>query len=67
MPHLLQPPQGPKLTALDKNGLLVQLVPVKGSDCMKIFMTTTNSSDNTLEQYLLKVKLVYYTFYESFK
>ncbi|KAH8387075.1 hypothetical protein KR093_004558, partial [Drosophila rubida] len=48
------PPQGPKLTALDKNGLLVQLVPVKGSDCMKIFMTTTNSSDNTLEQYLLK-------------
>lgn len=51
----LQPPQGPKLTALDKNGLLVQLVPVRGSDCMKIFMTTTNSSDNTLEQYLLKV------------
>ncbi|XP_034097834.1 AP-1 complex subunit gamma-1 isoform X1 [Drosophila albomicans] len=48
------PPQGPKLTALDKNGLLVQLVPLRGSDCMKIFMTTTNSSDNTLEQYLLK-------------
>ncbi|XP_064538323.1 AP-1 complex subunit gamma-1 isoform X2 [Drosophila montana] len=48
------PPQGPKLTALDKNGLLVQLVPVPGSDCMKIFMTTTNSSDNTLEQYVLQ-------------
>ncbi|XP_017870797.1 PREDICTED: AP-1 complex subunit gamma-1 isoform X2 [Drosophila arizonae] len=48
------PPKDPKLTALDKNGLLVQLVPVPGSDCMKIFMTTTNSSDNTLEQYLLQ-------------
>ncbi|XP_026846574.1 AP-1 complex subunit gamma-1 isoform X3 [Drosophila persimilis] len=48
------PPQGPKLTALDKNGLLVQLVPVTGNDCMRIYMTTTNGSDNTLEQYLLK-------------
>ncbi|XP_023176490.1 AP-1 complex subunit gamma-1 isoform X2 [Drosophila hydei] len=52
--NVTMPPQGPKLTALDKNGLLVQLVPVPGSDCMKIFMTTTNSSDNTLEQYLLQ-------------
>ncbi|BFG00444.1 AP-1 complex subunit gamma-1 [Drosophila madeirensis] len=48
------PPQGPKLTALDKDGLLVQLVPVTGNDCMRIYMTTTNGSGNTLEQYLLK-------------
>ncbi|XP_070074423.1 AP-1 complex subunit gamma-1 isoform X4 [Drosophila takahashii] len=48
------PPQGPRLTALDRDGLLVQLVSVRGSDCMRIYMTTTNSSDNTLEQYLLK-------------
>ncbi|XP_055845117.1 AP-1 complex subunit gamma-1 isoform X1 [Episyrphus balteatus] len=47
-------PQGPKLTALDKNGILVQLVPVKGSDCMQIFMTTTNSSLSTIEQYLFQ-------------
>ncbi|KAH8275839.1 hypothetical protein KR018_001187, partial [Drosophila ironensis] len=53
-PLSLQPPQGPRLTALDKDGLLVQLVAVWGSDCMHIYMTTTNSSDNTLEQYLLK-------------
>ncbi|XP_023035318.1 AP-1 complex subunit gamma-1 isoform X3 [Drosophila willistoni] len=51
----VSPPQNaPKLTALDKNGLLVELVPVIGNDCMKIFMTTTNKSDNTLEQYLFK-------------
>lgn len=43
------------MTALDKDGLLVQLVAVWGSDCMHIYMTTTNSSENTLEQYLLKV------------
>ncbi|XP_017094669.2 AP-1 complex subunit gamma-1 isoform X2 [Drosophila bipectinata] len=48
------PPQGPRMTALDKDGLLVQLVAVWGSDCMHIYMTTTNSSENTLEQYLLK-------------
>lgn len=47
-------PQGPKLTALDKNGILVQLVPVKGNDCMQIFMTTTNSSLTTIEQYLFQ-------------
>ncbi|XP_055915604.1 AP-1 complex subunit gamma-1 isoform X3 [Eupeodes corollae] len=47
-------PQGPKLTALDKNGILVQLVPVKGNDCMQIFMTTTNSSLSTIEQYLFQ-------------
>lgn len=43
------------MTALDKDGLLVQLVAVWGSDCMHIYMTTTNSSENTLEQYLVKV------------
>ncbi|XP_030386724.1 AP-1 complex subunit gamma-1 isoform X1 [Scaptodrosophila lebanonensis] len=43
-----------QMTALNKNGLLVQLEPVTGNDCMQIFMTTTNSSDNTLEQYLLQ-------------
>ncbi|XP_032594390.1 AP-1 complex subunit gamma-1 isoform X2 [Drosophila grimshawi] len=48
------PLQRAKLTALDKNGLVVQLLPVPGSDCMKICITTTNSSDNTLEQYVLQ-------------
>ncbi|XP_016984693.1 AP-1 complex subunit gamma-1 isoform X2 [Drosophila rhopaloa] len=52
--NVLVPPQGPRLTALDKDGLLVQFVSVRGNDCMRIYMTTTNSSDNTLEQYLLK-------------
>ncbi|XP_075157112.1 adaptor protein complex 1, gamma subunit isoform X2 [Haematobia irritans] len=47
-------PQGPKLTALNKNGVLVQLVPVKANDNMQIFMTTTNSSTTTLEQYLFQ-------------
>ncbi|KAH8256705.1 hypothetical protein KR038_004676, partial [Drosophila bunnanda] len=51
---LLQPPRGPKLTALDKDGLLVQMEPVWGNDGMRIYVTTTNSSDNTLEEYLLK-------------
>jgi len=37
----------------------VQLVSVRGNDCMRIYMTTTNSSDNTLEQYLLKVRSVF--------
>ncbi|XP_017025389.1 AP-1 complex subunit gamma-1 isoform X1 [Drosophila kikkawai] len=50
----LVPPRGPKLTALDKDGLLVQLEPVWGPDCMRIYVTTTNSSDNTLDQYVLK-------------
>ncbi|XP_017064016.1 AP-1 complex subunit gamma-1 isoform X2 [Drosophila eugracilis] len=52
--NVVVPPQGPRLTALDKDGLLVQLVSVKGNDCMRIYMTTTNSSDNTLDQYLLQ-------------
>ncbi|XP_059222150.1 AP-1 complex subunit gamma-1 isoform X1 [Stomoxys calcitrans] len=47
-------PQGPKLTALNKNGVLVQLVPVKMNDSMQIYMTTTNSSTTTLEQYLFQ-------------
>ncbi|KNC26893.1 hypothetical protein FF38_10942 [Lucilia cuprina] len=47
-------PQGPKLTALNKNGVLVQLVPVKANDSMQIYMTTTNSSTSTLEQYLFQ-------------
>ncbi|KAM7346949.1 adaptor protein complex 1, gamma subunit isoform 1-T6 [Cochliomyia hominivorax] len=47
-------PQGPKLTALNKNGVLVQLVPVKSNDSMQIYMTTTNSSTSTLEQYLFQ-------------
>ncbi|KPU74767.1 uncharacterized protein Dana_GF19194, isoform F [Drosophila ananassae] len=52
--NIVVPPQGPRMTALDKDGLLVQLVAVWGSDCMHIYMTTTNSSENTLEQYLVK-------------
>ncbi|KRK06606.1 AP-1 complex subunit gamma-1 isoform X2 [Drosophila yakuba] len=52
--NVVVPPQGPRLTALDKDGLLVQLVSVRGSDCMRIYMTTTNNSDNTLDQYLLQ-------------
>ncbi|XP_065366286.1 AP-1 complex subunit gamma-1 isoform X1 [Calliphora vicina] len=47
-------PEGPKLTALNKNGVLVQLVPVKANDSMQIYMTTTNSSSTSLEQYLFQ-------------
>ncbi|TMW51599.1 hypothetical protein DOY81_003326 [Sarcophaga bullata] len=47
-------PQGLKLTALNKNGVLVQLVPVKANNSMQIYMTTTNSSTSTLEQYLFQ-------------
>ncbi|XP_037938484.1 AP-1 complex subunit gamma-1 isoform X2 [Teleopsis dalmanni] len=46
--------QAPKITALDKNGLLVHLVPLRVSDTIQIFMTTTNNSKNILEQYLFQ-------------
>ncbi|XP_053948734.1 AP-1 complex subunit gamma-1 isoform X3 [Anastrepha ludens] len=52
--NIAVPPQGPTLTVLDKNGLLVQLVPVRSNDCLQIFMTTTNNSANTLEQYVFQ-------------
>ncbi|XP_036318388.1 AP-1 complex subunit gamma-1 isoform X2 [Rhagoletis pomonella] len=53
-PNNIAVPQGPTLTALDKNDLLVQLVPVRGNDCLQIFMRTTNNSANTLEQYVFQ-------------
>ncbi|XP_054726977.1 AP-1 complex subunit gamma-1 isoform X3 [Anastrepha obliqua] len=52
--NIAVPPQGPTLTVLDRNGLLVQLVPVRSNDCLQIFMTTTNNSANTLEQYVFQ-------------
>lgn len=54
------PLNGVKLTALDKNGLNVILVPQKNngiavtSGCLRVIMTATNNSLNTLEQYLFQ-------------
>lgn len=50
---------GIKLTALDKNGLNVILVPQKnvggdGNGCLRVIMSATNNSMNTLEQYLFQ-------------
>uniref|UniRef100_A0A336M762 AP-1 complex subunit gamma n=1 Tax=Culicoides sonorensis TaxID=179676 RepID=A0A336M762_CULSO len=45
----------PKITAFNKNGIVVDLLPRKGSECLTIVMTATNSSLNTLEQYLFQV------------
>lgn len=50
---------GIKLTALDKNGLNVILVPQKnvsgdGNGCLRVIMSATNNSKNTLEQYLFQ-------------
>ncbi|XP_067641530.1 AP-1 complex subunit gamma-1 isoform X2 [Eurosta solidaginis] len=53
-PNNIAVPQGPTLTVLDKNDLLVQLVPVRNNDCLQIYMTTTNNSSNTLEQYVFQ-------------
>lgn len=44
------------LTALDKNGILVQLAAVKvDNGSLQIVMTATNNSMDTLEQYLFQV------------
>lgn len=49
-----------KLTALDKNGLNVILVPQKNvgdglsGSCLRVIMSATNNSLNTLEQYLFQ-------------
>lgn len=45
---------GLKLTALDKNGISVVLVPQKISGCLQVLMTATNSSLTTLEQFLFQ-------------
>lgn len=42
------------LTALDKNGLLVQLVAKNSGGCLQIIMTAVNNSLTTLEQYLFQ-------------
>lgn len=44
------------LTALDKNGLLVQLLAKNSGGCLQIMMTAVNNSLTTLEQYLFQVK-----------
>lgn len=53
-----EPLNGVKLTALDKNGLNVILVPQKNTGgnngCLRVIMTATNNSLNTLEQYLFQ-------------
>lgn len=45
-----------KITALDKNGLNITLVPKKsvGDGCLQVVMQATNNSLNTLEQYLFQ-------------
>lgn len=45
---------GFKLTALDKNGINVILVPQKSSGCLQVMMTATNSSLSTVEQFLFQ-------------
>jgi len=45
---------GLKLTALDKNGISVVLVPQKIAGCLQVLMTATNSSLTTLEQFLFQ-------------
>lgn len=47
---------GVKITALDKNGLNITLVPKKsvGDGCLQVIMLATNNSLNTLEQYLFQ-------------
>lgn len=47
---------GVKITALDKNGLNITLVPNKsvGDGCLRVIMLATNNSLNTLEQYLFQ-------------
>lgn len=47
-------PTGIKLTALDKNGLCVILVPVKIAGCLQVTMTATNSSLTPIEQFLFQ-------------
>ncbi|XP_065076790.1 AP-1 complex subunit gamma-1 isoform X2 [Ochlerotatus camptorhynchus] len=42
------------LTALDKNGLLVQLLAKNSGGCLQIMMTAVNNSLTTLEQYLFQ-------------
>lgn len=45
----------PKLVALDKNGIFCQMSPQRGQGCLQIFMTATNNSLNTVEQFLFQV------------
>ncbi|XP_055539242.1 AP-1 complex subunit gamma-1 isoform X2 [Wyeomyia smithii] len=42
------------LTALDKDGLLVQLLSKQSGGCLQIIMTAVNNSLTTLEQYLFQ-------------
>lgn len=50
----LSPTTGLKLTALDKNGISVVLVPQKIAGCLQVLMTATNSSLTPLEQFLFQ-------------
>ena len=43
-----------KLTALDKNGINVILVPQKIAGCLQVLMTATNNSLATVEQFLFQ-------------
>lgn len=43
-----------KLTALDKNGINVILVPQRTSGCLQVMMTATNNSLTTVEQFLFQ-------------
>lgn len=55
------------LTALDKNGILVQLAAVKvDNGSLQIVMTATNNSMDTLEQYLFQVCSLEFSFVSLF-
>jgi hypothetical protein len=45
----------PKMVALDKNGVLVELLPKKGPGYLQILMVAKNNTLETLEQYLFQV------------
>jgi hypothetical protein len=52
---IFQMPSMPKMVALDKNGVLVELLPKKGPGYLQILMVAKNNTLETLEQYLFQV------------
>jgi hypothetical protein len=45
----------PRLVALDKNGIVVELMPKKGPGYLQVLMVAKNNTLETLEQYLFQV------------
>lgn len=50
-----------KIVAFDKNGLVVELQPTKGTDSLHVKMTATNKSIMSIEQYLFQVSERFYS------